>query len=545
MSSSLISTIKQAILTETPSGVGIHERTLISLLLEYNKQKNAFSKEDFRVHSYRGKSLVITRHIIHFFQTYVVLAFIWLCYAIYNLLHWRITGRWRGMRPVSGINTVIATFFFILFFIFLFYILAFLIREVVLYPNDARINEQGVVTIEQPFLESQSFLLLNAATYWTPTDIAISKGDNVYITVSGSMYGDIGEMCKKAENNDKLLYSRCYYVPNGKKDTGSARYCIYNENDAYFGSILYQICKPAIGPTACNNDSVKVVHQLNFDKKWNWFKDRNYSFEAKEDGILYLCFNDILLNSDLIDKLNRDKGTIANANSMWRNLVDSIKSNIPAKYNDTVAFLKNYINDNIQDSTIWFQDNLGEVLVNIRIEKSIWHSDMFWLKKPIVWFNRELSHIKTIWPWDERFLESRFPLFLLILIVYFVLDVSISCLFRRKKTKSKKIVMLTKEEFRVLVMLYAANIDGNIHKDEVETMLNKADASVYKKMKKQFKKMSDIEVLASINENKEKFASTQEDKQRVLDDIRDVIAADAHNSAIENHLLRVIGDLLK
>lgn len=105
--------------------------------------------------------------------------------------------------------------------------------------------------------------------------------------------------------------------------------------------------------------------------------------------------------------------------------------------------------------------------------------------------------------------------------------------------------MLTKEEFRVLVMLYAANIDGNIHREEVETMLNKADAAVYKKMKKQFKQMSDIEVLASINENKEKFASTQEDKQRVLDDIRDAIAADAHNSAIENHLLRVIGDLLK
>ena len=540
MSSSLISTIKQAILTETPSGVGIHERSLISLLLEYNKQKKAFSKEDFRVHSYRGKSMVITRHIIHFFQTYVVLAIIWLCYAIYNLLHRLITGRWRGMRPVSGINTVIATFFLILFFIFLFNILAFLIREVVLYPNDARINEQGVVTIEQPFLESQSFLLLNAATYWTPTDISISKGDNVYITVSGSMYGDIGEMCEKAKENDSLLYPRCYYGPNGKKDTGSARYCIYNEDDAYFGSILYQISKPAIGPIAYNHDSVNVVHQLNFDKKGEWFKDRNFSFKATENGTLYLSFNDIILNDRLVDLLNKSSDN--NAKEIWDDLTSHCTI---LDANDTTASLKKYIKESIQDSTIWFQDNIGEVLVNIRIERSIWHSDMFWLKKPIVWFNRELSHIKTIWPWDERFLESRFPLFLLILIFYFGIDVFISYLFRRKKTKENTIVMLTKEEFRVLVMLYAANIDGNIHREEVETMLNKADAAVYKKMKKQFKQMSDIEVLASINENKEKFASTQEDKQRVLDDIRDVIAADAHNSAIENHLLRVIGDLLK
>lgn len=442
MSSSLISTIKQAILTETPSGVGIHERSLLSLLFEYNKQKKAFLKEDFRVHSYRGKSMVITRHIIHFFQTYVVLAFIWLCYAIYNLLHRLITGRKRGMQPASGINTVIASFFIILFFVFLFNILAFLIREVVLSPNGARINEQGVITIEQPFLESQSFLLLNAATYWTPTDIAISKGDNVYITVSGSMYGDIGEMFDKADSNETLLYPRCYYGPHGKKDMGSARYCIYNEDDAYFGSLLYQIGKPAIGPIAYNHDTFNVVHQLDFDKKGEWFKDRNFSFKATENGILYLSFNDILLNDRLVDSLNSNKSPDNNAKEIRNDLITHCTYFVYTT--DTMKSLKKYIKDSIQDSTIWFQDNIGEVLVNIRIEKSIWHSDIFWLKKPIVWFNRELSHIKTIWPWDERFLESRFPLFLLILIVYFVLDVTISYLFREKKTKLKIIIMQSK-----------------------------------------------------------------------------------------------------
>lgn len=34
---------------------------------------------------------------------------------------------------------------------------------------------------------------------------------------------------------------------------------------------------------------------------------------------------------------------------------------------------------------------------------------------------------------------------------------------------------MTKEEFKVLVMLYVANVDGHIHKNEVEQMLEKTD----------------------------------------------------------------------
>lgn len=51
-------------------------------------------------------------------------------------------------------------------------------------------------------------------------------------------------------------------------------------------------------------------------------------------------------------------------------------------------------------------------------------------------------------------------------------------------------------------MLYAANIDGNIHPEEVEVMLEKANESTFKKVNKQFKKMGDVEVLDCIRENK-------------------------------------------
>ena len=34
-------------------------------------------------------------------------------------------------------------------------------------------------------------------------------------------------------------------------------------------------------------------------------------------------------------------------------------------------------------------------------------------------------------------------------------------------------MILTKEEFKVLIMLYVSNIDGQIHEDEVEVMLER------------------------------------------------------------------------
>ena len=61
---------------------------------------------------------------------------------------------------------------------------------------------------------------------------------------------------------------------------------------------------------------------------------------------------------------------------------------------------------------------------------------------------------------------------------------------------------LSKEEFKAMVMLYAANIDGNILSEEVKVMLEKIDSETVEKAKKLFGRMSDKEVLDSIRENK-------------------------------------------
>ena len=66
---------------------------------------------------------------------------------------------------------------------------------------------------------------------------------------------------------------------------------------------------------------------------------------------------------------------------------------------------------------------------------------------------------------------------------------------------------LTKEEFIVLLMLYAASIDGNVRKEEVEEILEQTSPEAYKKVQKSFSKMSDIEVLELINETRRSSSS--------------------------------------
>lgn len=101
-----------------------------------------------------------------------------------------------------------------------------------------------------------------------------------------------------------------------------------------------------------------------------------------------------------------------------------------------------------------------------------------------------------------------------------------------------------KEEFKTMVMLYAANIDGNIRPEEVETMLERADAATFKKTRQLFQKMGDAEVLDYIRDNMKHFATTNEERTRLLNDFRSVIESDDHCSQMERYLFRAVEKLI-
>ena len=104
---------------------------------------------------------------------------------------------------------------------------------------------------------------------------------------------------------------------------------------------------------------------------------------------------------------------------------------------------------------------------------------------------------------------------------------------------------LNKEEFKTLVMLYAANIDGNIKSEEVKIMLEKSGFDTVEKMENLFAKMSDAEVLDCIRENKDTFITTEDDRLELIHDCCAIIEADENCTLMEEMMVRALRRLLE
>ena len=105
-------------------------------------------------------------------------------------------------------------------------------------------------------------------------------------------------------------------------------------------------------------------------------------------------------------------------------------------------------------------------------------------------------------------------------------------------------MILSKEEFKVLVMLYAANADGNIQPEEVKVMLEKNGFDVVEKTKNLFSKMSDTEVIECIRENKAIYAATENDRLDLIHDLCAIIEADDQCTIMERATLNAMRRLL-
>lgn len=103
---------------------------------------------------------------------------------------------------------------------------------------------------------------------------------------------------------------------------------------------------------------------------------------------------------------------------------------------------------------------------------------------------------------------------------------------------------LTKDEFKVLIMLYVSNIDGQIHKDEVEVMLERADAVTFSNVRKLFKKMSDSEIVDCINVNKAKFLVTDDDRHQMMEDLKVIVMADERCSVMERYIFNTLSKII-
>lgn len=113
-----------------------------------------------------------------------------------------------------------------------------------------------------------------------------------------------------------------------------------------------------------------------------------------------------------------------------------------------------------------------------------------------------------------------------------------------RKTVKYGTMTLSKNEFKVMVMLHAANIDGNVQSEEVKVILKKSDFATVEKVEKLFAKMNDVEVLECIRENKSLYAVTETDRLDLIHDLCAIIEADEKCTAIEKQMVGTMRRLL-
>lgn len=103
---------------------------------------------------------------------------------------------------------------------------------------------------------------------------------------------------------------------------------------------------------------------------------------------------------------------------------------------------------------------------------------------------------------------------------------------------------LSKEEFKVMAMLYVANIDGNIQMEEIKQLIMRSDQRTAILVGERFSKMNDAEIIECLRENKALYADNETNKQELMADIRAIIEADEKVSPIEGQICKAIERIL-
>jgi len=105
-------------------------------------------------------------------------------------------------------------------------------------------------------------------------------------------------------------------------------------------------------------------------------------------------------------------------------------------------------------------------------------------------------------------------------------------------------VQLNYNEFLAFVLLYASHVDMEYSEDE-KTMIQKlVSEKSYEKVYDAFNDMSDFAALQTIMDHKGLYYPTVEQKQEILDKMKELFYADGDFSSMEKELLFFLEKLL-
>ena len=313
-----------------------------------------------------------------------------------------------------GLDFVLASTSIIAAIALVILMFVFFIREELFFPKQNSINSQGTITISQPAAVEHNMFLLNSAKVWANTGISVIKGDVVTITVSGSFYGSVADVVESAKKNVRYRYSVNDFrtdgntIHNYKDDKTIEKFCVYgrapsdtlSDNAARFGSLLIQIHEECAEHAFMNDTNApkgekQKIIQVPPQQKYTKKDFEPFSFVAESSGILYVMVNDVYFPKE--DSLFRNQiaSLEKEAFQVHFHRVEKKLGLVYYSPKDTSHLipksqqaLKNYLYEN---PDMWYNDNVGEALLNIKIQRKTQKHAMYidscflWMYKRATW----------------------------------------------------------------------------------------------------------------------------------------------------------------
>lgn len=103
---------------------------------------------------------------------------------------------------------------------------------------------------------------------------------------------------------------------------------------------------------------------------------------------------------------------------------------------------------------------------------------------------------------------------------------------------------LTKDEFRTYCLLFAANADFNITKQEIIAIGAKIDPEDFVRVYNWFEADSDMERVETIQANKTQYIKNEDDKQNLIKELKEVFFADGVFDSVEKSIFFMLKKVL-
>lgn len=450
---SIIENLKTSIASGNNGRIKLTEHSyLLDLLGDRDGQQdgnNRFSRavtwKDYKDHRFPMTWLVMK--FLEFIVKNVIFAFYWIA-SKFRLLFVGKSNE-KDLSASPRFNFIIFIAAITLYIVAVITMLIFFFSNILLFNPNSGSNEKGAISIPQPCGEEHYLYLFNTATYWANTGIKVLKGDEVTITASGSFYSNIADMKESAQDNKKMLYQRIYASKsNGNDSTPDAtkELCMYyydkkgrkDSLNARFGSLLVQIKDDYKRPDFTSADG----HIFQLDTIRNGVAPH---FVVDTAGVLNFAVNDIYLSERVLKKLIKNYDTIDSLlktefgnqpNSMLANIEESDRM---TTHSQSTKLGKNLglSEDSFQVDTffckakmrpeLWFDDNVGEILLNITVTHHVIDSGVF---TPTLFAKsyRLLGHY-----FGDQDAWGRFLLLIILLFLWFFVDYNLGHYLNREK----------------------------------------------------------------------------------------------------------------